>query len=128
MRYALMPMMAASLLLGACSSEQDVATVSFKTDVLPVLTENCLKCHGGPEAEGTLASGLRMDTYEGLMKGTKFGPVVDAGYPDTSVINQVVEGRVNKAIRMPHGPNDRALTPSEQKILRDWVAQGAQNN
>lgn len=128
MRYYLIPVAAASLMLGACTTEESAPTVSFKADVMPIIDANCAKCHNSPQAPGTVKSGLRMDTYEGLMKGTKFGPVIDPGYADTSVLNQVIEGRVHKSIQMPHGTGDRPLTDGEQKIIRDWVEQGAQNN
>ena len=37
-----------------------------------------------PEAEGYETSGLDLTTYEGLMKGTKFGAMVIPGDPDSS--------------------------------------------
>lgn len=113
-------------LLGACSSEDKAPPVSLKDDVMPILQANCLECHDSPEAKGVKKSGLRLDTHAGIMQGTKFGPVVDAGYPDTSVLNQVVEGRVDKSITMPHG--GKALLQAEQEMLRAWVEQGAKNN
>lgn len=107
--------------LGGCSDAQ----VSYQKDVFPILEENCLECHtaGG---KGVEKSGLLMSSHAELMKGTKFGPVVVAGDPLTSVLNQVVEGRVSKEIRMPHGK--RALTKAEQEAIHNWVAQGARDN
>jgi hypothetical protein len=60
------------------------------------------------------------------MKGTKFGAVVIPGDALSSVLTMLVEGRADPSIRMPHG--GEALPASEQKILHDWVAQGARNN
>lgn len=100
-----------------------VNRASFKEDVLPILKYRCLECHqtGGP---GVAYSGLNMETYEGLMKGTRFGPVVVPGNAMVSNLNVLVEGRAG--IRMPH--NRKRLTPCETQILRDWVNQGAKNN
>lgn len=122
----LLPLIASTLLLGACSQQEEAKPVSLKADVMPILQANCLECHDSPDAKGTKKSGLRMDTHAGLIQGTKYGPVIDAGYADTSVLNQVVEGRVDKSIKMPHGGKE--LTEAEQQILRDWVEQGAKDN
>jgi hypothetical protein len=67
-----------------------------------------------------------MSSYDALMKGTKFGPVVKPGDPLSSALNMLVEGRASPAIRMPHG---KAKMPDKEvKILNAWVAQGAKNN
>lgn len=97
--------------------------VSFKNDVVPIIQIRCLECHN-PGGEGTQVSGLDMSTYEGLMKGTKFGPIVTPGSAMTSNLNVLVEGRAE--IRMPH--NRRPLSECEVKLFRDWVNQGARNN
>jgi hypothetical protein len=109
-------------LLAACGRER---TVSFKRDVMPILKENCLQCHSG-SGQGANQSGLRMDNYEDLMKGTKHGPVVVPGSSLNSVFNQVVEGRVDKSIAMPHG--GQSLSEEDIKTLKTWVDQGAKNN
>lgn len=122
----LLPVVISALLLSACSSEEETPTVSLQNDVMPILQANCLECHDSPTAKGTKKSGLRLDSHAGIMQGTKFGPIVDSGYPDTSVLNQVVEGRVDKSIKMPHG--GKSLSEAEQLTLRLWVEQGAKNN
>ena len=40
------------------------------------------RCHG----EGKSKGGLRMDSYDLLMKGGKDGPVIVAGNPEKSVL------------------------------------------
>jgi len=99
--------------------------MSYKNDVLPVIKARCLECHQ-PGGEGFEKSGLDLRTYEGLMKGTKFGPVVVPGDAFTSNFNVMVEGRANENLRMPH--NRKKLTQCEIGILRLWVNQGAKNN
>ncbi|MBF0262743.1 MAG: hypothetical protein HQL97_13025 [Magnetococcales bacterium] len=97
--------------------------VSFAEDVFPILQNRCLECHktGAP---GLAFSGLNLETYEGLMQGTRFGPVVVPGNSMVSNLNVLVEGRAG--IRMPH--NRKRLTACEIEILRNWVNQGAKNN
>ena len=127
MRILILPLLAGAMMIGACSSQDDGPQVSFKNDLLPVLEANCAKCHSGPDSKGTKVSGVRLDSYEGIMAGTKFGPIVDPGYPASSVLNQVIEGRVDKSIAMPHD-TETLLSETKQKLFRDWVAQGANNN
>lgn len=97
--------------------------VSYQEDVYPIIHFRCLSCHT-PGQTGTELSGLDLGSYEGLMKGTKYGPIVIPGNPLISNLNVLVEGRA--AIRMPH--NQQRLNPCDIKILNRWVAQGARNN
>ncbi|MDH3514867.1 MAG: hypothetical protein OEM83_08365, partial [Gammaproteobacteria bacterium] len=68
-----LPLIVSTVLLGlgaGCTRE-----VSFKQDVFPVLRDNCMSCHVAGGA-GQVKSGLNLESYEGLMKGTKLGPIV----------------------------------------------------
>lgn len=114
---------AAVLASGGCS--RAAPPVSFLKDVQPVLNARCGACHA-PGQPGYEASGLSTASYDALMKGTKFGPVVIPGDALSSTLTMLVEGRADPSIRMPHG--DQPLAETEQKILHDWVAQGAKNN
>ncbi|MBI4185015.1 MAG: hypothetical protein HY521_13575 [Proteobacteria bacterium] len=99
--------------------------VTYSGDVLPILQLRCLECHQ-PGGEGYEKSGLDLRTYEGLMKGTKFGAIVVPGDAFTSNFIAMVDGRVAPPIRMPHNRNK--LTHCEVDIFRRWVNQGARNN
>jgi len=112
-----------SLFLGACG--QSVAPVSYKADVQPILDNHCLDCHQ-PESEGYNQSGLSVQTYEDLMRGTNFGPILVPGDAFNSNLNILVEGRADPSIAMPHG--DQKLYAGDLETLRVWVDQGAQNN
>ena len=123
---ALVSVVALAAILTGCGRSEEQPTVSFKADVLPVLQRNCLECHDAV-GSGTAASGFSVVSYNGVMQGTQYGPVVVPGDPDSSVLIQLVEGRADPSIGMPHGDN-RALYAREKEILRAWVAQGAENN
>ncbi|MBF0367900.1 MAG: hypothetical protein HQL52_00425 [Magnetococcales bacterium] len=103
--------------------------VSFAEDIYPILSFRCMDCHK-PGGDGFEASGLDLQTYEGLMKGMKvqgsdeYAPVIVPRSALTSNLNRMVEGKT--AIRMPH--NKRRLTRCEIEILNNWVNQGAKNN
>jgi Planctomycete cytochrome C len=109
-------------LSGMASAAEEV---SFELDVQPILESRCTQCHA-PGGTGYRQSGLDLTSYEGLMKGTKHGPIVVPGDPFTSNLNVLVEGRASSELRMPH--NQRPLLRLQQQIIADWVKQGAQNN
>jgi len=111
------------LVLAACSSE---APVSFSQDVKPILDQHCIECHQADGA-GTLASGFDMTSYEGLMKGTNFGPMIIPGDPEGSNVLVLMEGRADPSISMPHGQRD-AVAKQDIQTIRTWIEQGAENN
>ena len=103
-------------------------TVSYSKDVHPLLEKYCVRCHSeGEGGEGFEKSGLRVDSYEHLMKGTRFGPVVKPGDSFTSALVMLVEGRADPSIKMPHGGGD-SPSPEEIEVIKLWVDQGAKNN
>ena len=109
--------------LTACAREE---AVSFSQDVKPIIDKNCLACHkqGG---EGFEASGFSMLTYDDLMKGTKFGPMIISGDSAGSNMIVLMEGRADPSISMPHGSMD-PVRKADIDTLRLWVDQGAKNN
>ena len=107
--------------VGACGP----GTVSYSRDVRPILDKHCLECHVTGQ-KGQEASGFDLTSYDTLMKGGKFGPLVKPGDAFTSTLNMLVEGRVDKSIRMPHGR--QKLSDQEIETLKLWVSQGAKNN
>lgn len=91
--------------------------VSFARDVMPVLQNKCINCHGGQRT----AEGLDMKTYEALMAGSKNGSVITPGDASrSSFVTLSAEGKMPK-----RGPK---LTDEEIRLLTDWVNAGAPNN
>jgi hypothetical protein len=117
--------LAATALLAATGCER-AQVVSYQKDVVPILDQHCKSCHT-PGQAGYVVSGFELTSYDTLMKGTQFGPVVLPGDPLTSVLVMLIEGRVDPSLKMPHGD---ATTPTKEQILtiRRWVEQGARNN
>ncbi len=99
--------------------------MSFKEDVLPIFKGRCIACHQ-PEGEGYEHSGLDLTTYEGLMKGTKFGPMIIPGNPELSSLMRMLDWKVAPQIRMPHGK--KKLSICDRDAIREWIRQGAKNN
>jgi hypothetical protein len=117
-------LLAGTLVLSACS--QQPKEVSFKEEARPILDRHCIECHTPPSGQGYVKSGLSMASYQDLMKGTRFGPVVKPGDSLTSALIMLVEGRADPSIQMPHGKEP--LTKEEIHTLKVWVDQGAKDN
>ena len=111
------------LVMASCGGEP---AVSFSQDVQPVINQHCIKCHeaGGL---GEVASGLNLETYEGMMKGTNAGPMVIAGDIEGSNILVLMEARADPSISMPHGKNE-PVPKKDIQTIRSWIGQGAKNN
>ncbi len=107
------------------SSTAMAQTISYAKDVFPILELRCVECHQ-PGGDGFEKSGLNLLTYAGLMKGTKFGPVVVPRNAMTSNLIAVIDHRTNKKIWMPH--ERRQLASCERRALRFWIDQGARDN
>lgn len=103
--------------------------VSFQKDVQPILIDYCVSCHHpSPTAKGYAKSGLDLTSYEGLMKGTKFGKVVVPGDSEASTFTKLLTG-TNRGLKMPMGLNAGGTLDRQYILtLRKWVKQGAKNN
>jgi len=67
-----------------------------------------------------------VDSYEHVMRGTKYGPVIVPGSSTSSTLYRLIAGETDPSIRMPHG---RAPLPeSEVELIAAWIDQGAKNN
>jgi len=99
--------------------------VSFSEDVLPLLKFKCSSCHqaGG---EGYEKSGFDLTSYQGVMKGTKFGPMVVPGDPEASNLMRLLDWRVSAELRMPHGK--KQLSICDRDTVRTWIFDGAKDN
>jgi len=110
-------------LLNGCATHQ----VSYQQDVAPILQSRCIKCHTAPDGSGYKATGLELNSYDAVMQGTIYGPIIVAGDSRRSIFNMLVEGRAGKLQRMPHQEQD-GLSEEEIRLLSDWVNQGALDN
>ncbi len=107
----------------ASAAEQQM---SFKDDVQPIFKLYCVVCHHAPDGEGYKASGLDLTTYQGVMKGTKYGPMIVAGDPENSNLMWLLDWRASPELRMPHGK--KQLPVGERDTIRTWIRQGAKDN
>jgi hypothetical protein len=113
-----------SLVVVGCATGPQV---SYQRDVRPIFVDKCIDCHSPPYGEGYAKTGLDLRSYESLMKGSVYGPVIVPGNSKKSPLNMLVEGRagdLSRVLKRQHNP----MTDEEIMIIRLWVEQGAQNN
>ena len=60
------------LVVVSCGSAHAGEESLLERDVLPILTKNCLGCHGGLKQEG----GLDLRTLPAMLKGGESGPAI----------------------------------------------------
>ena len=105
---------ALALSSGASGAVQRTGLPTFKADVLPILAENCLMCHGQEPRQG----GLDLQSAAALLQGGQSGPAIVAGSPDRSLImEKLVSGQ------MP--PGEARLPTEDIDLIRRWIERGA---
>ena len=111
----------------APSSEACAATakMSFSEDVLPIFRGRCIGCHH-PGGAGAEKSGLDLSSYEGVMKGTKYGKMIIPGDPEGSNLMWLLDWRASPELRMPHGK--KKLSTCDRDAIRAWIREGAKDN
>lgn len=92
----------------------------YVAQILPVIEKNCVACHKPSKIKG----GLRMDTYELLMEGGDSGPPVVAGSLEKSDLYRRITLPTDDEEFMPTDGKP-ALTPSEIKLIGEWITAGA---
>jgi hypothetical protein len=93
--------------------------VDFERDVLPVLEQHCIQCHGPDVQE----SGLRLDSMLFAVRGGDSGErVIQPGQPERSHLMERVTAS-EAGVRMP--PDGELLPAAELELLRRWIAAGA---
>jgi len=97
--------------------------INFNRDIKPILSESCFKCHG-PDA-GTVAAGLRLDTYEGATDNKKGYAAIVPGKPAESFLLSRAAHPDPDFAMPPKDAGVPKLTKPQLDLLRRWIAQGA---
>jgi hypothetical protein len=113
---ALLATVAVTAALAGGRPEAPPTPANFARDVMPVLGQHCEGCHGAREQHG----GLRLDSYDAVMRGGDSGPVVLAGDASKSLLVAKIEHR------------DRPVMPPRKRLplvaiarIRAWITSGA---
>jgi hypothetical protein len=109
-------------ILGVSRLEAD-ASISFNRDIRPILSDRCFQCHGPDKRQRK--AGLRLDIREEAVSILKSGEIaIVPGRPDLSLlVHRIETGDLDE--RMPPPDSKKALSRSEQELLRRWIEEGA---
>jgi mono/diheme cytochrome c family protein len=89
----------------------------FETKIRPVLTEQCLSCHGEKKQSG----GLRLDSKAAVLKGGENGPALVAAKANESLLIKAL--RHEGELKMP--PKGGKLSPAIVADFAKWIDSGA---
>ncbi len=92
----------------------------YSVHVEPLFQRSCVSCHRPEKHKG----GLRMDSYEQLMKGGDDGPAVVPGNLKKSDLIRRVHLPSTDDDSMP-SDGDKPLTPEEIQMVERWISAGA---
>jgi cytochrome c553 len=93
--------------------------INFEDEVLPILEDYCIDCHGPDKQK----SGFRVDRRANLLKGGDTGmAAILPGKPEKSYMIEVLKSN-DPEISMP--PKGGPLFEDEIEILEKWISEGA---
>jgi len=96
--------------------------ISFSRQIRPILSENCIACHG-PDDKARKAK-LRLDE-EASAKSNREGDIaIVPGKPELSSIIQRIESKDPDDV-MPPPKQHKVISPEQVALLKTWIRQGA---
>ena len=115
LRLSILPALALPAVLHA-------APLRYTFDVRPILSANCIGCHG-PD-EGHREAGLRLDLFEEATKPHKNGTPIVPGKPEQSALIQRITTDDPDDL-MPPPKHGHKLSAEQIATLTEWIRQGA---
>ena len=110
--------MVISVLLGrAVTAEPE--PLDFNRDIRPILSENCLYCHGQDPAKRE--ADLRLDDREAAIAAEAIVP----GDPGASAMLERIHS-TDPDVLMPPPDSNRRLSADQKQLLDRWIRQGAE--
>lgn len=94
------------------------AAVNYEDDVKPIFNRYCLGCHSAAE----MRSGLSLESYQGVLKGSSGGDIVKAGRATQSALYLAVAHEGDGVRAMPLG--GAKIPDAAINIIKDWIAGG----
>ncbi|MGD8585322.1 MAG: c-type cytochrome [Chloroflexota bacterium] len=102
------------------TEEPAAEEISFAANVVPILENRCVDCHGSD-------GGWDASSYENVMTTGDNSPVVIPGDVEGSLLAQKLLGTQEEGKAMPPPPI-RPLNDELIQIILDWIAAGAPDN
>lgn len=106
--------------LGFGSADQANPNSVYAKAINPIFDSNCVSCHGSAKVQG----GLRLDSYDRLMRGGRDGAIVVAGNPERSILVQRITLPASDKHFMP-AEGKPPLKPQQIAAIEAWIRQGA---
>lgn len=100
---------------------EDSREIDFASDIRPLLSNACFKCHG-PDEEGREAD-MRLDTPEGAYADLGGYRAINADEPAASALLARIT-TTDADERMPPADSGLKLSPKDIELLKVWVGQG----
>ena len=94
--------------------------VDFSREILPVLSAKCYLCHGPDTKKKDL---VRLDSYEGATRELDGYKAIDPKNPAES---EMIFRLQDTEEPMPPEDVENQLTPTERKLMIQWVKEGGQ--
>ncbi|MEO7297542.1 MAG: DUF1549 domain-containing protein, partial [Verrucomicrobiota bacterium] len=102
-----------------CQSKEN----DFSTQIRPILSDNCFKCHGPDDA--ARKSNLRLDRGDTALQPAKSGKhAIVPGKPNESELLARIMNKDPDEV-MPPASTQKILTPEQKELLQKWIAGGA---
>lgn len=89
-------------------------------DVMPIIKQSCINCHGNDKQKG----GLNLATYAAMQQGGSSGEVVKAGDPSKSRL-YTLSAHIDEP-KMP--PAGNKIADASLSTMKLWIEQGARQN
>src|SRR3954453_13577019 len=122
-RAKLIMVACASMVLGCSFVAAADATIGYRHDVLPILSDRCFKCHGPDSA--SRKAGLRLDRADAatgvLDSGLK--AIVPSKSDESELVKRIMSKDADET--MPPPDSGKVLSDAERALLRRWIEQGA---
>jgi hypothetical protein len=98
------------------------APVAFDRDILPILSDNCFKCHG-PDEEARKAK-LRLDQKtEAFRERDGIRAIVPGSRRESELITRIFSDDPDEV--MPPPKSNRTLSTTQKELLARWIDEGA---
>ena len=98
--------------------------VTYAGDIKAIFEKSCVKCHGAEKPKAK----LRMDSLEGVLKGSADGKVIEPGNSAKSPLVRQHRPIGEEDHWMPPKNNKAKIAPLTARkigLIRAWIDQGA---
>ena len=103
----------------AALHSEAAAEISCSREVLPILSDHCLACHG--QDEGHRNAGLRLDTREGATAVNEGIAAIVPGKPSESELLTRICSEDSDELMPPPKSHKKKLTAEQIRTLTRWI-------